>query len=95
MLTEDIKLSKRQDNLHIMGLSKIKEEKKKERRKQKDRGIRMGSEPLGGSCEGGKISTHLGKPSLLGTEGGFEASEKSVATGVQRAKQSNSSPNQC
>lgn len=55
----------------------------------------MGSEPLGGSCEGGKKSTHLGKLSLLGTEGGFEASEKSVATGVQRAKQSNSSQNQC
>lgn len=55
----------------------------------------MGSEPLGGSCEGGKISTRLGKPSLLGTEGGFEASEKSVATGVQKAKQSNSSQNQC
>lgn len=55
----------------------------------------MESEPLGRSREGGKISTRLGKPSLLGTEGGFEASEKSVATGVQKAKQSNSSQNQC
>lgn len=75
-----------------MGLGKIN---KKKKRKERDKGIRMGSEPLGGSCEGGKKSTHLGKLSLLGTEGGFEASEKSVATGVQRAKQSNSSQNQC
>lgn len=84
MLTEDIKLSKRQDNPHIMVLGKIN--KKKKKRKERNKGIRMGSGPLGGSCEGGKKSTHLGKPSLLGTEGGFEASEKSVATGVQRAK---------
>ena len=40
---------------------------------------------------------YLGGKKLAGilTEGGFEASEKSVATGVQRAKQSNSSQNQC
>ena len=30
----------------------------KEKRKNRDKSIRMGSAPLGGSCEEGKISTH-------------------------------------
>ena len=30
----------------------------------------MGPAPLGGSCEGGKVSTHYEAPSLVGTGGG-------------------------
>ena len=30
----------------------------KEKRKIRHKRIRMGPEPLGGSCEGGKVSTH-------------------------------------
>ena len=36
MLTEDIKLSKRQDNPHIMVLGKINKKKKKEKRETKE-----------------------------------------------------------
>lgn len=32
------------------------------------RGIRMGPVPLGGSCEGRKVSVHWEVPSLMGTE---------------------------
>ena len=32
--------------------------KTKEKRKNRDKKIRMGPAPLGGSCEGGKVSTH-------------------------------------
>ena len=30
----------------------------KEKRKNRDKRIGMGTAPLGGSCEGGKVSTH-------------------------------------
>ena len=33
-------------------------QKKKEKKKERDKGIGMGPAPLGGSCEGGKVSTH-------------------------------------
>ena len=49
----------------------------------------MGLAPLGGSCEGGKVSIHYEAPSLveMGVAGGsFRAMEESAATGVQRAK---------
>ena len=38
--------------------------KAKEKRKNRDKRIGMGPEPLGGSCEGGKVSTHKEAPSL-------------------------------
>ena len=50
----------------------------------------MAPAPVGGSCEGGKISTHWEGPSQEETAGGgggsFGAMEESTATGVQRAK---------
>ena len=36
-------------------------------KKNRDERIGMGPAPLGGSCEGGKVSTHEGAPSLAGT----------------------------
>ena len=54
----------------------------------------MGPTPLGGSCEGGKFSTHYGAPSLVGTGGGqggsFTVKKESAAKGVQRAKRRDS-----
>ena len=54
----------------------------------------MGPAPLGGSCEGGKVSTHSETPSLVETGGSwggsFRATEERAATGVQRAKQRDS-----
>ena len=44
----------------------------KEKRKNRDKRIGMGPEPLGGSCEGGKVSTHYVAPSLADTGGGGE-----------------------
>ena len=46
----------------------------KEKRKNRDKRIGMGPAPLGVSCEGGKVSTHLEAPSETGGGGG-EASE--------------------
>ena len=67
----------------------------KEKRKNRDRRIGMGPAPVGGSCEGGKVSTHTRKPlrgrRLQVAEGGsFRATEGSTATGVQRAKRRDS-----
>ena len=61
----------------------------KEKRKNRDKRIGTGPAPLGGSSEGGKVSTHQA-PSLVGLgvgwEGSFGAMEESAATGVRRAK---------
>ena len=66
----------------------------KEKRKNRDKRIGTGPAPVGGSCEGGKVS-HTRKPlhrqRLRVAEGGsFGATEESAATGVQRAKQRDS-----
>ena len=42
----------------------------KEKRKNRDKRIGTGPAPLGGSCEGGKVSTHSEDPSLAETGGG-------------------------
>ena len=66
----------------------------KEKRKTTDKSIGTGPAPVGGSCEGGKVSTHYEAPSLAETGGGggrsFGATEDSAATGVQRAKRRDS-----
>ena len=41
----------------------------KEKRKNRDKRIGTGPVPLGGSCEGGKVSTHYEAPSLVETGG--------------------------
>ena len=46
--------------------------KAKEKRKNRGKRIGMGPAPLGGSCEGGKVSTHQEAPSLAETVGGGE-----------------------
>ena len=64
----------------------------KEKRKNRDKRIGTGPAPLGGRCEGGKVSTHWEATSLVETGGGlrvggsFGAMEESAATGVRRAK---------
>ena len=66
----------------------------KEKRKNRDKRIGTGPAPLGGSCQGEKISTHWEAPSLVevrgGSGGSFRATEESAATGVQRAKRRDS-----
>ena len=62
----------------------------KEKRKNREKRIRMGPEPLGGSCEGGKLSSHW--EAFTGGDrgwrgGSFGATEERAATVVQRAKQ--------
>ena len=50
----------------------------KVKKKNRDKRIGMGPAPLGGSCEGGKVSTHQEAPSLVerrGVGGGGEALE--------------------
>ena len=42
----------------------------KEKRKNRDKRIGTGPAPLGGSCEGGKVSTHQEAPPLAETGGG-------------------------
>ena len=83
MLAEDLRLPKRQETPHVPGRAK-------EKRKNAGKRIGMGPAPLGGSCEGGKVSTHSEAPSLAGTRGGrgvsCGATEDRAATGLQRAK---------
>ena len=66
----------------------------KEKRKNRNKRIGTGPAPLGGSCEGRKVSTHEDAPSLAETVGGqggsFGATEESTATGVQSAKRRDS-----
>ena len=63
----------------------------KEKRKNRDKRIGTGPAPVGGSCEGGKVSTHLRRQRLRVAEGGsFGAAEESAATGVRRAKRRDS-----
>ena len=42
----------------------------KEKRKNRDKRIGTGPAPVGGSCEGGKVSTHLESPSRAENGGG-------------------------
>ena len=42
----------------------------KEKRKTRNKRIGMGPAPVGGICEGGKVSTHLEAPSWTETAGG-------------------------
>ena len=66
-----------------------------QREKGREKGIRTGTcapeRDLGGNCEREKGSTHRKVPSLArdqpGQRGSFRASEQSVVTGLQRAKQ--------
>ena len=63
----------------------------KEKRKNRGKRIGTGPAPVGGSCEGGKVSTHFAGGDCGGVEGGsFGAMKESVATGVRRAKQRDS-----
>ena len=66
----------------------------KEKRKNRDKSIGTGPAPVGGSCEGGKVSTHYEGPLQAETAGGgggsFGAAEESAATGVRRAKRRDS-----
>ena len=59
---------------------------------KKDKRIGTGLAPLGGSCEGGKVSTHKEAPSLVETRGGwgvsFGATEESASTGVLQRRDS-------
>ena len=56
----------------------------KEKRKNREKRIRMGPASLGGSCEGRNMSTHEEAPSLVETGGGrggrFRVTEESAAT---------------
>ena len=67
----------------------------KEKRSNRGKRIGTGPAPVGGSCEGGKLSKHSRKP-LRGRRwrvakgGSFGAPEESVATGVWRAKRRDS-----
>ena len=66
----------------------------KEKGNNRDKRIGTGPAPVGGSREGGKVSTHEEAPSrqrLRVAEGGrFGATEESAATGVWRAKRRDS-----
>ena len=67
----------------------------KGKRKNRDKRIGTGPAPVGGSCEGGKVSTHTRKPLrrqrlLVAEVGSSSAAEESAATGVQRAKRRDS-----
>ena len=63
-------------------------------KKNRDKRIGTGPAPLGGSCEGGKVSIHWEAHSLAEMRGGrggsFRATEESAATGVWRAKRRDS-----
>ena len=61
----------------------------KEKRKNRDKRIGTGPAPLGGSCEGGKVSTYQEAPSLEETGdgwgvgwGSFGDVEENTARGV-------------
>ena len=43
----------------------------KEKRNNRDKRIEMGPAPVGGSCEGGKVSTHQEAPSRVEMGGGW------------------------
>ena len=66
-------------------------QKKKEKTETK---LRTGPAPLGGSCVGGKVSTHWEAPSWVETAGGGEGKLQShggePAIGAQKAKQRDS-----
>ena len=66
----------------------------KGKRENRDKRIGTGPAPVGGSCEGGKVSTHY-KPLRwrrlrVAEWGSFGATEESVATGVRRARRRDS-----
>ena len=62
----------------------------KEKRKNRDKSIGTGPAPLGGSCEGGKVSTlrstFTGGDRDWRQKGSIGATEESTAIGVRRAK---------
>ena len=66
----------------------------KENRKNRDKRRGTGPAPVGGSCEGAKVSTHQEAPSRaetgVGSGGSFTATEESAATGVRRGKRRDS-----
>ena len=67
----------------------------KEKRKNRDKRIGLGPAPVGGSCEVGKVFHTLGSPFVGGDcgrwrGGRFRATEESAATGVRRAKRTDS-----
>ena len=67
--------------------------KAKEKRKNRDKRIGKGPAPLGGSCEGGKVSTHWEAPSLVETRGGggeLRSHEGERSNRMQRAKRRDS-----
>ena len=70
MLAEDLRLSKRQETLHIPCWAK-------EIRKNVDKRIGMGPLPLGGSCEGGSFHT-LGNP-CTGRDSGWVGGGKPLS----------------
>ena len=82
-MAEDLRLPKGKKLATYLGRAK-------EKRKNRDKRIGTGPAPMGGSCEGGKVSTHEEAPSLVemgGWQGGsFGAMEESAPIGVQRAK---------
>ena len=63
MLAEDLRPAKRQETPTYLGRAK-------EKRKNRDKRIGMGPAPVGGSCEGGKVSTHEEAPSRVENAGG-------------------------
>ena len=87
MLAEDLRLPKGKKLPTYLGRAK-------EKRKNRDKRIGTGLAPLGGSCEGGKVSTHSEAPSLVEMGSGrgecFRAMEENAATEVQRAKRRDS-----
>ena len=67
------------------------------KKKQRQR-IGTGPAPVGGSCEGGIVSTHEEAPSMVETGvagGSFGATEESAAIGVQRTKWRDSRTEDC
>ena len=63
----------------------------KEKRRERKKGIRMGTAPLGVCYKRGEVSIHLEAPLLVRSTrtevGGFKASEKSVAASTRSLKQ--------
>ena len=60
---------------------------KKYEGKKETKDLSRGLVPWGGSCEGGKISTHSETPSWVGTGESFSISKGNAATGAWKAKQ--------
>ena len=85
MLAEDLRLQKREENLHINWIGK---KMKRERREKKNQD---GTRLLRGSCERRKELAHCEAPNWQGDQpgwrGSLKVSEKSTADCLRRAKQ--------